>query len=155
MLFGCSRAQTIKADNNSFHVTLFSNGYIYPDLEDGQTNTLSKQGLFNWKNSGKFTKTFFYPQQAGNIQVALKLKSPEGTSKIKIQLDNIGKSYNVSINKSDDFITVPVGNFSIMHARYHYLEISGISKTGTYFPDIESLIISGPAAKDLKYNLSE
>jgi hypothetical protein len=82
-------------------------------------------------------------------------RASDGNAKLQIQLDSTGKSYDVSVNKSDDFITVPVGSFTIKDARYRYLQINGISKTGSNFPDIESIVISGPAAKDLKYNLSE
>jgi hypothetical protein len=81
----------------------------------------------------------------GEISVALKIKSPEGKSNIKAQLDSIGKSHDVSVNQTSDYVTIPVGSFSIKGAHYHCLQINGISKTGKYFPDIESIVISGPA----------
>ena len=140
---------------NSYKVSLFSNTYVYPGTGDEASNNISQKGLAGWKDASVFTRTFFYPQQAGKIWVAVKLKSPEGGSKIKVQLDSSGKSYEIAVNKSADFITLPVGTFDINKASYHYIEIRGTSKTANDFPDIESLIISGPAAKDLKYNLSE
>jgi hypothetical protein len=153
LILGTTKAQT--RDTDKFGVTLFSNGYTYPQSENWRSNHISKQGLVNWKDSKTFTRAFFFPQQTGKIQVALKLKSPDGNCKLKVQLDSTGKHYDVSINKSADYITVPVGTFSIPDARYHFIQIKGISKTGEYFPDIQSLVISGPAAKNLKYNLSE
>ena len=152
---GFSKAQSNSTDTNIFDVTLFSNGYVYPQSENWRSNNISKNGLHDWNNPEVYTRTFFFPQQAGKIQVALKLKSPDGDSKLKVQLDSTGKIYEASINKSNDFITVPVGSFTIKDARYHYVQIKGISKTGSNFPDIESIVISGPAAKDLKYNLSQ
>ena len=83
------------------------------------------------------------------------VRTTDGNAKLQVQLDSTGKSYEINVNKSSDFVTVPVGTFSIPEARYHYIQINGISKTGSHFPDIESVIISGPAAKDLEYNLSE
>jgi hypothetical protein len=155
LILGNTKAQTDNHDTNKFDVILFSNGYVYPQSESWRSNHISKQGLVNWKDPQTFTRTFFYPQQPGNIQLALKLKSPEGDSKLKVQLDSTGKSYDISINKSADYITIPVGTFSIHDARYHFIQIKAISKSGEYFPDIQSLVISGPAAKNLKYNLSE
>ncbi|MEO9021748.1 MAG: DUF3472 domain-containing protein [Ginsengibacter sp.] len=152
---GFSKAQSNTTDTNSFDVTLFSNGYVYPQSRNWRSNNISKDGLRNWDNSEVFTRTFFFPQQAGNIQVALKLKSSGGDSKLEVQLDSTGKSYEINVMKGTDFVTIPVGSFSILDVRYHCIQIKGVSKTGTYFPDIESIVISGPAAKDLKYNLSQ
>jgi hypothetical protein len=152
---GLSKAQSNSTDAQNFDVTLFSNGYVYPQSENWPSNTISKNGLHNWNNPEVFSRTFFFPQQAGNIQVALKLKSPDGDSKLEVQLDSTGKSYEINVEKGADFATIPVGAFSIPDARYHCIQIKGISKTGNYFPDVESIVISGPAAKGLKYNLSE
>ncbi|MEO8820345.1 MAG: DUF3472 domain-containing protein [Ginsengibacter sp.] len=151
----CLKAQDTSGNKQTFEVTLFSNGYVYPKSDNWDLNVISKQGLEGWSDAKVFTRTFFYPQQDGEINVALKLKSPDGDSKLKVRLDSTGKSFDITVNKSSDYVTIPVGKFSIKDARYHCIGIKGISKSGKYFPDIESVIISGPAAKDLKYNLSE
>jgi len=140
---------------NSYSISLFSNGYAYPKSGDQAVEYISEKGVSGWNDAGVYFRAFFYPQQEGEISVSVKLKSPNGSSKIKLQLDGSGKSYELTVNKTIDFIILPVGFFSINAACYHYIEIKGVSKTGSYFPDIESLIISGPAAKNLKYNLSE
>jgi hypothetical protein len=154
LLVACSKAQT-NSNTDSFEVTLGSNGYVYPQLHSWRSNNISRQGLVNWNNAETFTRTFFYPQQTGKIQVAVKLKSPDGDSKLKVQLDGAGKSYKIDVKKGTDFVAIPVGAFTITDSRYHYIQVNGISKTGNDFPDIQSLIISGPAAENLKYNLSE
>ncbi len=155
LFFNNSKAQTTDSDNSTFRVSLFSNGYVYPKSEYSRSNRISKEGLINWDDKKIFTRTFFYPQQPGEIQVSLMVRTTDGNAKLQVQLDSTGKSYEINVNKSSDFVTVPVGTFSIPEARYHYIQINGISKTGSHFPDIESVIISGPAAKDLEYNLSE
>lgn len=153
-LFSCAKAQNTAVSTEHFEVTLFSNGYVYQS-ENENSGYISNNGLVNWNDAKTFTRTFFYPQQPGKINVAIKLKSINGDCKLKIQLDSTGKSYEINVNKSADFVTVPIGVFSIIDARYHRIQINGISKTGSNFPDIESLVISGPAAENLKYNLSE
>lgn len=155
VVFSSLKAQNNAAIKENFEVTLASNGYVYPQTDNWRSNIISARGLIKWDDSKTFSRTFFYPQQKGTIHVALKLKSWNGNSKLKVQLDRSGKSYVIHVNETDDFITVPVGTFYIPDARYHYIQINGISKTGNNFPDIESIVISDPAAKDLKYNLSE
>lgn len=139
----------------STEVTLYSNAYAYPKIDaENNWRQISNKGLSHWDNANTFTRTFFYPQITGQIMVGVKLRSPDGDCKLTIQLDNDGKKYNLAINKSSDFTIVPVGFFEIKDVKYHFIEIRGVSKTGANFPDIESLVFSGPAAKDLKYNLS-
>ena len=145
-----------KIDTGYSHsVSLFSNGYAYPMKGDEAQKFVSEKGISGWDDAGVYFKDFFYPQHKGEISVSIKLKSPGGNSNIKLQLDGAGKSYPVAVKESADFVILPVGNFSINDARYHHIVIKPVSKTGKCFPDIESLVISGPAAKDIKYNLSE
>jgi hypothetical protein len=155
LFFPSLKAQNISDTQKNFEVTLASNGYVYPQSGNGRSNNISDKGLVNWNDAKAFTRTFFYPQQAGTIKVTLKLKSAFGDSKLKVQLDNTRKTYEINVKQSADYVTVPVGSFSCNDTRYHYIQINGISKTGSQFPDIESLVISGPAAENLKYNLSE
>ncbi|HXS56607.1 MAG TPA: DUF3472 domain-containing protein [Hanamia sp.] len=155
LIFSCIKAQKASDTAGSYQVALASNGYAYPSSEDWHSNNISKKGLVNWNDVKTFTRTFFFPQQAGKIQVAIKLKSLNGDSKLEVKFDSTGKSYEINVKKSSDFVTIPVGTFSVPDARYHYIQINGISKTGSSFPDIESVVISGPAAENLKYNLSE
>jgi hypothetical protein len=155
IVFSSVKAQSNLEIKDNFEITLASNGYVYPQSDNWRQNRISKDGLTKWSDPKTFTRTFFYPQQPGKINVSLKAKATTGDAKLQIQLDSTGKLYTVSLKKSADYTIVPVGTFSIADARYHYIQINGISKTGSNFPDIQSLIISGPAAKDLKYNLSQ
>src|SRR6185312_7344339 len=155
LIFSCIKAQKASDTAGSYQVALASNGYAYPSSEDWHSNNISKKGLVNWNDVKTFTRTFFFPQQAGKIQVAIKLKSLNGDSKLEVKFDSTGKSYEINVKKSSDFVTIPVGTFYVPDARYHYIQINGMSKTGSSFPDIESVVISGPAAENLKYNLSE
>ena len=79
-----TKAGNFPDTSNSFTVTLFSNGYAYPNSTDSTSNNISEAGLSNWKDPGVFTRIFFYPQQAGKIWVAVKLTSPENDSKIEV-----------------------------------------------------------------------
>jgi hypothetical protein len=153
--FGNARPQNMPHSNGMDSVTLFSNGYVYPNSESRRFNNISREGLHRWNDPDVFTRTFFYPQITGSIDVAIFTRSPDGSAKLTAQLDGTGKKYTFSVTKSSDFIRIPVGTFTIKDARYHYVEIRGISKTGSFFPDIQSLLVGGAASANLEYNLSE
>lgn len=133
-------------------VTLFSNGYVYPARESWKENSIGEKGLVRWNDAGVGTRTYFYPQESGRITVAVKLRSSDGESRIRVQLDGAGKSYEIAVKRGDAFVTMPAGDFDITDARYHYIGITGVSKTGRFFPDIEAVVLSGPAAEHVKYN---
>jgi hypothetical protein len=153
---GMGSADTINAPE----VSLYSNGYLYPHTDDeggmtGKHGLIGKDGLSGWDNAAVFSKTFFYPRSMGKIGVSIRLKSPGGDSWIRVQLDSTGKTYTLAVHRGQDYITVPAGDFEISDTRYHCIEIRGLSKTGKYFPDIESVVFSGPAARNLLYNNTE
>ncbi len=147
--------ETASADSANKFVTLFSNGYVFPIGEDWQQNMITKNGLTDWKDKSVFSRTYFYPQQNGKLEVSLKLKSPTSESKISVMLDSSGETYGVAVGKSADFVVVPVGSFKINGTHYHCITIKGVSKTGDNFPAIESVVLSGEATKNLKYNISQ
>lgn len=141
--------------SNSNTVTLYSNGYVYPYEQSNGYGSISASGLGAWTDSTGFSRVFFYPQQTGRITVALRVKAPENANTLRIRLDSSGTVYNVNIPKSSSYSTIPVGTFNISSARYHCIEIKAATKNGTYLPDVQSVVISGPAAANLKYNTSQ
>ena len=113
-----------ESNTGEYAVSIFSNGYAYPKIGDEVLQHISKQGITGWDDAGIYFRIFFYPQQTGEISVSVKLKCPSNNSTLKFQLDSTGKSYEVSINKSADYIIVPVGTFSINDVRYHFIDIT-------------------------------
>ena len=139
---------------NSTVVSLKSNGYIYPSPNAINMGTIEDGGLQLWTNAKLSAKVFFLPQQTGAMVVAIKLKSPTGTSHLSISLDDDKKSYPVTVVQSNKYTVIPVGVFTINSIAYHYIVIKALTKTGSNFPDVEAVILSGDAAKNLKYNES-
>ena len=138
-------------------VTLFSNGYVYPRTDDeggiySRHGQIAENGLSGWNDPSVFTRTFFAPSSTGKLTVAIRLKSPTGSSRIALRLDSAGETKTVSVPQSRDWVTIPVGTFGITEAHYHCIEIRGIDKTGGYFPDVAGVVFSGPASSGLLYN---
>ncbi|PSL47418.1 uncharacterized protein DUF5077 [Chitinophaga niastensis] len=133
-------------------ITLFSNGYVYPEDQYDSYGSIFSEGLVSWKDSSGFTRVFFYPQSTGSISVSIRLKAPKNANTLKIRLDSSGTIYNVVVNKTSDYITLNVGNFHISSSRYHCLEIKAATKNG-YLPNVQAVIIT--SSLGLKYNRSQ
>ncbi len=145
---------TVKNNDDSVVLSIFSNGYAYPVSGDQSAEYISEQGITGWNNAGIYFRIFFYVSQAGEIHVSLKLKSINN-SNLKLQLDSAAKSYDMPVNKSSDYNNVSAGSFEIKNAGYHFIQITAINKTGNYFPDIESLILTTSGAQNIQCNTSE
>jgi hypothetical protein len=140
---------------NTSTVNLLGNGYVYPQELNEEKGLIQNNGLSAWEDKNIFTRVYFYPQQTGKISVSLKIKAALNGSRIKISLDSSVNSYEVKVNRSKDFVTVPVGDFIINSPRYHFFEIKGLTKKGKYFPAIESIVFSGEVAKSVKFNTTK
>jgi hypothetical protein len=126
-----------------------------PQEPDEDKSLIQKNGLSGWEDKNMITRVYFYPQKSGKMTVSVKIKAPQNSSRIRISLDNSGSGFDLNINPSTDFKILTAGDITIDSPRYHYLEIRGLSKTGKYFRDIDSVLLSGYAAQDLKFNTSE
>ena len=142
-------------DTGNITITVFSNGYAYPLTGDQSEKFISEKGIDGWNDENIYFKIFFYAQQPGKIQLSLKTKSTNGNGKLSVQLDSTEKRYSVTVNQTANFVNQAIGYFTIDKAGYHYLQIKGTTKTGNYFPSIESLNISGEAAANIRFNTSQ
>ncbi len=150
-----SQSMSLADTTNTSTVNVLGNGYVYPQELDDEKSLIQKDGLHAWEDKNIFTRIYFYPQQTGKLFLRLKIKEALNESKIKISLDSAGNNYEVKVNSSKDSMIIPVGDFIINAPRYHYFEIKGINKNGKYFPAIESILLSGEAAKNVKFNTRE
>ncbi len=153
----CAHAQTeinLPKNNDSVTVTIAGNGYAYPVSGDESGKFISEQGITKWNDAGIYFRIFFYAQQPEEVFVSLKTKS-YGNSNLKVQLDSTGKMYDVAVNENSNYYNIPVGFFGIKNTGYHFIQIKANSKTGNYFPDVESLILSTANAQNIQCNTSE
>ncbi|RAJ06986.1 uncharacterized protein DUF5077 [Chitinophaga skermanii] len=133
-------------------VTVFRNGYVYPFEQSNGYGTIGTNGLGAWINPAGYTRVFFYPTGTGTIDVSIKVKAPAAGATLKIRLDSAGTTYNVVVNQTSSYVTLPVGTFTIASAQYHCLEIKAAAGNGSYLPDVESIMIT--SSLGLKYNKS-
>jgi len=99
-------------------------------------------------------KIYFYPQQKGEIQINLNIKPIATASSFTISLEESNQWYKINIPAHSLNTNIPVGNFFIPSAAYHYIKVRGTNKNTEAYPEIESLQIDAITPNEIKYNKS-
>lgn len=137
---------------NSYTVTIFSNGYANPDADINGNGSIDETGLHNWTSNKSIIKTYLVFATKGKLKVSIKAKSPESNSTVAVSIGS--KKIEVAVAQNADYTTIAVGDFDITETGYLHIDIQGVKKSGTYFPDLVSFVFSGAAAEGIKYNKS-
>ena len=88
-------------------VKLYSNGYVYPEQRSWRDNSIGEKGLVRWSDAEVSARVFFYPKESGVILVSVRLRCPDGDSRIRVQLDGVGEGHEVAVEKGNDLVTLP------------------------------------------------
>jgi hypothetical protein len=89
---------------------------------------------------------------AGELKAKVILKLPPGAmSRLKLTID--GQSNEVDVTGAVGPAVAEFASFKTTAEGYQRIELTGISKSGNIFGDIQELVLSGPAVKDAFFNL--
>ena len=136
-------------------ISISGNGYLYPANERDTVTVIDSLGLSAWSNPAQSIRVYFYPTQTGILNLSLRLHSPTEGAELEVSDQQGQKRVRIPVPKSTENIDLPVGSFMIDSGGYHYFEISGIRKSGTFFPGIQSVVLSGATAATIQYNTSD
>ncbi len=117
------------------------NSWVVDDLEENE-EIIGDTGIHHWANTNNSIRTYFKTDQVGELHVGLNIKSSNGASKINVTMGETTKEIEIAVSDSGK---VEVGIFNISKPGYQYIELQGLEKNGDYFPDIDILLIGGPA----------
>ena len=121
--------------------------YSTPDFQAVRFN---KDGASNWSTHDAILWGGVLSVGEAKASVSIKLSANE---KVTLSL-KIGKtSKEIAVIGTDEFIAADFGVFVIDKPGYQTIELSGVSKTGKTYGDLQELILSGTAAKDAFFNL--
>lgn len=95
-------------------------------------------GIKNWTNSNNKIRTYFYAKKTGTIEVGIRAKF-DGATKLKITLGE--KTQEVAFAKETAFAKYPIGKFTVNQIGYHFVELEGITKSGSSFGDISEILL--------------
>ncbi|MEX0360173.1 MAG: DUF5077 domain-containing protein, partial [Allomuricauda sp.] len=124
-----------------------ANSWVVNSTQQDET-VVSDGGIHNWTSLTDVLRTYFKTSSSGELHVGFRIKSPEGTSKIKVTVGNDSKEVEIS-NK--EYEIVEIGKFNISSSGYHYIEVQGLEKMGTYIGDINDILIGGPAVASVTF----
>lgn len=133
--FAGSRAEI---EPESITIPLGGNAYV----EKGGTARIKDQGLTNWNKASDVIAIYFRTETSGKADLSLKLRIPEGNSKISVTV--AGKTFTKELNNATTEI-IPLGKVEIKAPGYVKVELKGISKTGQVFAEVSDLLVSGSA----------
>jgi hypothetical protein len=118
------------------------NSWVINNLE-ANGDLIFDDGIHNWTSTHPVIRTYFKTQNKGELHVGLKIKVASGKSIIKVTVGNTSKEVEVN---NTNYQVVEVGKFQVAEAGYNYIDLQGVSKSGTYMADVTEVVIGGPAA---------
>ncbi|HVZ96565.1 MAG TPA: DUF5077 domain-containing protein, partial [Chitinophagaceae bacterium] len=129
-------------------------GYALPleksNEEDESILFSEKDGVHNWEDQRRQIHYYFYLRNTGPLHIALVAKSDVAGNILQIKLAN--KSFLLPVPKAKQFKKVNAGSITVPRTGFCDLEIICSKKAGSNIADIQSIELSGPAAKDMHFN---
>lgn len=130
---------------NSAAISLPLAGNAYSSLHEDSERTLSNKGIVNWSNPKEYFTAYFRVSKPGTVVISLGEKPTlEGQSTLEFSINNQPKKVNFDETKPFDS---KIGEWMVKDTGYVAITIKGLSKSGSKFPSIQSLILSGTATE--------
>ena len=103
-----------------------------------------ENGVHNWTSTDDVVQTYFATSEAGNLQVGIKCKVPEGTTLLTVTLDGDTREVGLSNAAYQD---IAIGNFENVAPGYHTLELIATQQSGAYVADVTEVLLGGSVAE--------
>tara|TARA_R110002049_G_scaffold51189_3_gene144972 strand:- start:11676 stop:13514 length:1839 start_codon:yes stop_codon:yes gene_type:complete len=128
-------------------VPIGANSWVINNISQDQ-NVITESGIRNWSSLDDVIHTFV-KTGAGELNIGLKMKSPDGSSKIKVTVGDVSKEITIS---NTTYKTVEIGTFSVPPG-YNSIQIKGLEKSGSNIGDIDDILFGGAAiASGITFN---
>ena len=127
----------------AYSIPIKGNSWVVGDIS--KNTNIHQEGIRNWTDLNDEIRTYFKVPLTGKLHVGLAIKSPDGSSKIKVTLGNESKELTI---KNRDYENIEVGVFNIETKGYQFIELKGIDKSSGTIADITDILIGGPATRE-------
>lgn len=140
-----------EAPEMNISIMTSANSWVYKN--PSKTNTIiTDNGIDNWKDTSTKIRTYFRVEKTGQIHIGLKAKVTNGSSVVKVTFN--GVTATVDISKTS-FEKIFADSFTVAEPGYHFVEIQGVSKTGSEFGEVSHILIGGAATNGDLYYVKE
>jgi hypothetical protein len=110
---------------------------------------IDNKGLTGWVSSKDEVSVYIRVEQAGTLDIALRLKVPGGTSTISITVDKAQFKKQVA---NPDIAVINFGTIDVKSAGYIQIKLTGLNKTSAVYADVADVVLNGTAlAKGAAY----
>jgi hypothetical protein len=142
--FSCADHNETNTENNVLEnpkteISLPLAGNAFSSKHLDENNTITNNGIENWKNADETFTVYFRIFKSGTFQISVE-ESVEvyGKSELEFSINNETKKVTFNTSKK----ALIIGKWKINQEGYVALKIKGISKNGDRFPSINRLKIS-------------
>jgi len=135
-----NRQDTLKV----VRIPLAGNAYLTDGVNTGQ---ITNKGVENWYDQGDAYSVYFKLEKGANVEVGVRgrVEDSPGT----IQLISSGKNKNIQVS-STSFEEYWADAFKLSKG-YNRIDISGITKSGSTFPQLTDLLLKVDDEQDVIY----
>lgn len=102
-----------------------------------------------WQSEDTVQSVFFHVDRAGEFDLALKAKLPQGESKLRATVN--GKAREIELKGGTDPQAATLGKVQVKEPGYVRVDLQGLKKTGDVFAEVESLSVEAPEEMVLNY----
>ncbi len=128
------------ADAARWEVPLGGNCYLTKS-SGGSSDKVDPNGILRWQDSSSGFSVFFRVDRAAVLDLALRIKVPEGQSGIRAAV--AGEKFRMLV-KGDAFQDLDLGSITVDAPGYVRVDLSGVSKQGAVFANVSDLIVKSP-----------
>lgn len=153
LLFSCSdlmqQTQTPIEQRSlplNISIPVGGNSWMTENGEFTYSNQIMENGIRNWTNPSQRFRIYFHSSKAGKVSLGLRAASPSGPSTLRINFAGEDKVITVESTQAKE---IKLGDFNLKLPGYHYVELAGIEKSGSFFADVNDLLIGTEAT--IKY----
>lgn len=148
----------VSVPSNATRVSLAGNAYITQQIATETVNYLDPMSklngvisptVSNWTSPSTVVSAYVYVKTPGRLEIGLGGNWAANTSST-INVTAKGTTFPINITGST-VSKVAVGAVDVGSTGYIKIDLQGVSTTGSAFPDITALYMSGAASTDLGY----
>lgn len=140
----CGAAATAK----TWEIPMGGNSYV--TKQDGEGGGGGRRGGgARWQSEAMVQSVFFRVDRAGEFDLALKAKLPQGESKLRATVN--GKAQEIDLKGGAEPQAASLGKVQVKEAGYVRVDLQGLKKSGDVFAEVESLTVDAPEEMVLNY----
>jgi hypothetical protein len=140
----------VEKPDNALTIPAFT-AYIEPRADGARVD---KNGVSNWTDAAQTVNWCGNIQTPGLLTPLVELTLPQGET-ATMRLSVAGQSRVFRVENAAGGVCVLMAPVLITQPGYHKFTLEGLEKSGAAFPQIQSLLLAGPATQKAHFNLKE